>query len=118
MKKYITISDGGCLCIGNEIYQTLIYNNMGDGKNDVWVVKNYREFADFLLTQYHNRTPELCGFKDVATIKGKFNLYNYDCLDVKELSDEVNICTKLEGRYIVYLRSEMWVNPIFVIVKL
>lgn len=113
MKKYYTISDGGTILFGNKDFAFKLYNGFGDCENTVLVFDNQREFMDFCIKEYGNLNQDRA-FKWIMPIKGKFNLYDYDCRI--HLYDEY-IVTSFDGEYSVYLRKTDCEYPILAIVK-
>mgnify|MGYP000448732176 CR=1 FL=1 len=86
-----TYSDVGSLLVGNESFQVLIPNGMGDGTTRVAVFKKDDDvpcgLIDLMMDSKHG-----------PTLRGKFNIYSYDC-DKPEVDEP---CKTLEGRYLVY----------------
>ena len=83
MKMYKYSCDGGTIKIGNDDFSVHITNDYGDGTHKVYIGTEKEIF---------DRKPY--DAKYVGSVRGKFNIYEYDC------GNEV-LC-KLEGRYSVY----------------
>lgn len=80
-KSEKTESDAGALKIGNENFSVLINNGFGDGVTRYAILNKDEFYAGNLMNYF-------------SIIKGKFNIYSYDCGDeIKE---------KLEGSYLIY----------------
>lgn len=86
-----TYSDVGSLLVGNESFQVLIPNGMGDGTTRVAVFKKGDDVFGGLIDLMMDR-------KHGPTLSGKFNIYSYDC-DKPEVDEP---CKTLEGRYLTY----------------
>lgn len=86
-----THSDVGSLLVGNESFQVLIPNGMGDGTTRVAVFKKDDETSHGLIELMFDN-------KHGPTLSGKFNIYSYDC-DKPEVDEP---CETLEGRYLTY----------------
>lgn len=84
--------DRGGLLVGNENFQVLISNGYGDGLHDVYLANSYR-------------TLETDGYTYQITLDGKFNIYNYDCLEKREMNDERNIISSFDGWYFVFSKD-------------
>lgn len=90
MEKYITVSDiGGVLC-GNKDFSVVVPNGIGDGDTQV-IICNITEY-DSIRNKYGNK------LSFVTSLKGKFNIYIYDCC--KMYDDDV--VATLDGEYLVY----------------
>ena len=113
MKKYYTDSDGGCFLFGNNDFSINLPNGYGDCKNTVLVFDSQDEFYSFLEEKYGKRNPYDVNFRWKTSIKGCFNLYGYDCSDMKNK----DIKAKFDGKYGVYLRSSDYERPTLAIVK-
>ena len=83
MKKYEYSCDGGSIKIGNDEFSVHITNDYGDGTHKVYIFKE---------KEISNIKP--ADAKYVGSVRGKFNIYEYDC------GNEV-LC-KLEGEYSVF----------------
>lgn len=112
MKKYYTDSDGGAFLIGNKDFSFFISNNYGDCRNTVLVFESEEEYKNYCIEKY-GKTDWRDRFKWQTTIKGKFNLYNYDCSD---MSDK-DVKAEFNGKYGLYLRSNDYERPILAIVR-
>jgi hypothetical protein len=82
-KQFKTYSDVGGLKIGNENFSMIIPNGYGDGTTRVAIFEERyieNEFNDMML-------------KFFTSVKGKFNIYGYDCGNevVKTLEGDYNI---------------------------
>lgn len=97
MRKYKYSCDGGTLLLGNENFQCAYVNNYGDGTHRVYIKDHKEEWP---------KLPNGVSFHDLyhfeGDVKGKFNVYAYDCLNNEELTAKENILTTLTGRYFVY----------------
>lgn len=80
-KSRKTISDTGALKIGNENFNVLINDSFGDGVTRYAILNKDEFYAGNLMNYF-------------SIIKGKFNIYSYDCSD--------DIKEKLEGSYHIY----------------
>ena len=113
MKKYYTDSDGGCFLFGNEDFSFNLPNGYGDCRNTVLVFDSHDEFYLFLEEKYGKRDPYDVGFRWKTSMKGCFNLYNYDCSNMSPKDIKV----QFDGRYSLYLRSNEYGKPILAIVS-
>ncbi len=86
-----TYSDVGSLLVGNEDFQVLIPNGIGDGTTRVAIFKKGDNVFSGLIELMMDR-------KHGPTLSGKFNIYSYDC-DNPALDEP---CKTLEGRYFTY----------------
>lgn len=86
-----TYSDVGSLLVGNESFQVLIPNGIGDGTTRVAVFKKDDDVFGGLIELMMDR-------KHGPTLSGKFNIYSYDC-DNPALDEPRKT---LEGRYFTY----------------
>ena len=93
MKKYKYTCDGGSLLLGNENFQCAYMNDYGDGTHKVFV----KDKGDKFPKVYTNDTYHFEG-----CVRGKFNVYAYDCLHGQDLLEKENILITLSGRYGVY----------------
>lgn len=84
-------SDVGSLLVGNESFQMLIPNGMGDGTTRVAIFKKDDDVFGGLVELMMDR-------KHGPTLSGKFNIYSYDCANPSV--DEP--CKTLDGRYFTY----------------
>lgn len=111
MKKYYTDSDGGCFLFGNEDFSFNLPNGYGDCQNTVIVFDSFDEFYSFVREKYGNR---YIGdvFRWKTSLKGRFNLYKYDCSNMSPKDIKV----KFDGEYSLYLRSNEYERPILAIV--
>lgn len=86
-----TYSDVGSLLVGNENFQVLIPNGIGDGTTRVAVFKKeddvFGGLIELMMDGQHG-----------PTLSGKFNIYSYDC-DNPAVDEP---CKKLDGRYFTY----------------
>lgn len=112
MKKYYTISDGGCFLFGNKDFSFDIPNDYGDCRNTVLVFDTEAEFLEY-TKKYYGEHRRASAFKWKTSVNGSFNLYNYDCSDMSPK----DIKAKFDGRYSIYLRSDEYELPILAIVK-
>lgn len=80
MEKYEYSCDGGTIKIGNDDFSVHITNDYGDGTHRVYIGTE-KEISNI----------EPADAKYVGSIKGKFNIYEYDCGN--------EILCNLEGRY-------------------
>lgn len=112
MKTYYTESDGGCFLFGNKDFSFNLPNGYGDCRNKVIVFCSLDEFYSFLEEKYGKRNPYDVNFKWQTTIKGCFNLYNYDCSNMSPKDIKV----RFNGKYSLYLRSSGYEQPILAIV--
>ena len=105
MTKIFTYDcDGGTIMLGNETSRISLPNGFGDGNFTIMVTtkKTYGK--------YHNQKMEWLGVVEGNNI----HIYNYDCLDGEDLTDENNILYTLpEGRWAVYaldgnILLELW----------
>lgn len=84
MKKFNYIADAGSLMLGTETFKARFTNGYGDG--------------GFTVTIDENGKVDLKDWCFVEDVKGKFNVYDYDCSDAQVL-------TTLEGHYGIYNRN-------------
>lgn len=82
-KQFKTSSDAGGVKIGNENFEIIIPNGVGDGITRVAVL-NKNEMND-------------SAFDYITFCKGKINIYNYDC--------GCEIAKTIEGRYGIYSKD-------------
>ena len=87
MKKLKCDSDIGGVLVGTKEFMANMENGLGDGTTKILIVD--RNEID--LNEYRFNT----------SIKGTFNIYNYDCSH----GDDADIIATLKGRYGVYYRS-------------
>lgn len=88
---FMTYSDVGSLLVGNEDFQVLIPNGMGDGTTRVAVFRKDDDISVRLIEL-------MMDCKHGPTLSGKFNIYSYDC-DKPEVDEPYKT---LEGRYFTY----------------
>ena len=94
MKEYRYCADVGSLVLGNLDFISGYSNGFGDGYFRVIVLDSRNELKYI---------PNYQDYRFETTVFGKFNVYDYDCLQTKEdLSDPEHILTTLEGRYAVF----------------
>lgn len=86
-----TYSDVGSLLVGNEHFQVLIPNGIGDGTTRVAIFRKDDEVSGGLIELMFD-----C--KHGPTLSGKFNIYSYDC-DNPALDEP---CKTLDGKYFTY----------------
>lgn len=86
-----TYSDVGSLLVGNEYFQVLIPNGMGDGTTRVAVFEKGDDVYGGLIELMMDR-------KHGPMLNGKFNIYSYDC-DNPSVDEPYKT---LEGRYFTY----------------
>ena len=86
-----TYSDVGGLLVGNEYFQVLIPNGIGDGTTRVAIFRKDDKVSSGLIELMMDR-------EHGPTFNGKFNIYSYDCDNPEK--DEP--CKTLEGRYFTY----------------
>ena len=84
MKKLESDSDIGGVLIGTKRFMANMTNGAGDGTTEILIV----EKGEIDLSEYKYNT----------SVKGKFNIYAYDCSN----GDDEDIIAKLKGRYGVY----------------
>ena len=104
MKQYTASCDGGCLQIGNDSFNLKISNGYGDCDFSVFICSEREFFKDF------KDVPNSKEYKWMGSIEGEFNVYAYDC-DKEEMLDT------LRGKYGIYLLSNPFDSPSFVLVK-
>ena len=112
MKRCYTDSDGGCFLFGNENFSFNLPNGYGDGRNTVLIFDSEEEFKNYCIKKYGNEG-WYERFRWKTFIKGKFNLYNYDCCEMVKK----NIKAKFDGSYSIYLRMVDFEYPTLAIVK-
>lgn len=112
MKKYYTNSDVGCFLFGNKDFSFKVHNRAGDGRNTVLVFECEEEYVQYCKKEYGESRWHRA-FDWIMPINGKFNLYSDDCSNM----DNKDIKAKFDGKYFLYLRSEMFERPILAIVK-
>jgi hypothetical protein len=83
-KQFKASSDAGGLKIGNENFDILIPNRLGDGTTIVAIFDDPREFNSHMLDYF-------------TSIYGTFNIYDYDCGN--------EVLKTISGRYGVYCNS-------------
>ena len=86
-----TYSDVGSLLVGNEDFQVLIPNGIGDGTTRVAVFKKDDDVYGGLIEL-------MMDCKHGPTLNGKFNIYSSDC-DNPAVDEP---CKTLDGRYFTY----------------
>jgi hypothetical protein len=86
-----TYSDAGSLLVGNENFQVLIPNGIGDGTTRVAIFKKDDDVFHGLIELMFDR-------KHGPSLNGKFNIYSYDC-DNPAVDEP---CKTLDGRYFTY----------------
>lgn len=86
VKEIITDADAGSVMIGDlaGTSATLFSNGRGDGGTQVVVVKHFDGFNSN-------------AFDLIGVIKGRFQIYDYDCADLRPAAE-----ADLDGRYGVY----------------
>ena len=86
VRELVTYADAGSVMVGDlaGTNATLFSNGRGDGHTRVVIVEHFDGFNEY-------------AFDLIGVIKGRFQIYNYDCADLKP-ADETN----LDGRYGVY----------------
>ncbi len=91
-KKYEC--DGSTIMIGTKDFRVFLPNGYGDGAFTVRVIKTDKQKQQFYKQQDT--------WKWVGTVEGdQIHIWNYDCLDDKELTED-NILYTLQGRYAIY----------------
>lgn len=96
LKKYSCgkyLCDAGSVMIGGKTFVVDIPNGYGDGCFNVYV-DNAKELMVYDL--------EHEGFNYVTMVKGRFNIYDYDCLKKEERDDDTRILAQLHGTYLVF----------------
>jgi len=97
MKKFRYSCDGGSLLLGNENFTCCYMNDYGDGTHNVYIKTREEKWP---------KLPYDISFYDMyhfeGSVKGNFNVYNYDCLSKTELTNKENIICALHGRYGIY----------------
>lgn len=83
-QKHSAYSDIGSLKIGNNSFNFIISNGLGDGKTPVYIFNKNNEMNHVVRNI----------FKIQTTVRGKFNIYNYDCGN--------EIMLELDGNYNIY----------------
>lgn len=87
-----TYSDIAGVLVGNKDFQTIISNNYGDGMTEIAVFKKGDTRYDFASKcMWH-----MMGYHYGPTLRGKFNIYPYDCCSPKDTEP----CVSLDGEYI------------------
>lgn len=83
---FTTESDIGSLKIGTKDFTYNIPNCFGDGCNDIYIIEDKIDIqcANFL-----------------TTIKGRFNIYDYDCGN--------NVAKELVGEYAIYREERLFI---------
>lgn len=95
MRKFKYSCDGGAIALGNETFTCHYMNNYGDGTHLVHIKEPHENFPYGDYREWHFE----------GSIEGTFNVYIYDCLPKKELTDKANILTTLTGRYGIYSKK-------------
>lgn len=80
-KSRKTMSDAGALKIGNESFSVLVNNGFGDGVTRYAILDKNEFYAGDLMNYF-------------TIIKGKVNIYSYDCGD--------DVAEEIEGCYQIY----------------
>ncbi len=114
MKRYKTESDIGSLLFGTEDFGVCVNNRFGDCTNKVLVFDSNEEFCSYVRDNDKYTDDPFRKFHFMNSIKGKFNLYKYDCAErIPE-----NIKCKFDGKYFIYVRCEEYEYPTVAIVKM
>lgn len=112
MKKFITCSDGGCFLFGNKDFSFKLPNGFGDCDNTVLLFEDQKEFFEYCKKEYGERMWQKA-FRWMMPVEGTFNLYEYDCCQMKP--EEVVV--ELKGRYSLHLSRDQYEYPTLAIVK-
>lgn len=81
---FITMSDVGCVRVGNDDFSVLIPNGYGDGTTRVAVFENGNDFT----------AEDIMRFTGIS-VTGKCNIFYYDC-------GGDTVAREINGNYLVY----------------
>lgn len=98
MEKYYYDCDGGGLLLGNKDFRCVYMNNYGDGCHTVYIKK--KKETQFPKLNHNKSFYDVYHFE--GSVKGTFNVYNYDCISDKEIENKENIIITLTGKWGVY----------------
>lgn len=112
MRRLYTHSDGGCFLFGNETFSFSLPNNYGDCRNAVLIFEDEQEYIAYMKNKYgESKWYRASDWQ--TTLRGRFNLYRCDSSNM----NPKDIAAKFNGRYEIYLRTDLFELPVLFVVK-